>query len=205
MRYTSHAVETLIDEFAKLPGIGRKTAQRLTMFILHEEQEKAESLAQALLDLKTKVSYCSLCQNVTDKEVDPCNICTSAKRDKSVVCVVEAPNDVLAFEKTNQFNGLYHVLHGVISPLDGVGPDDLKVKELIHRLSETAGHVPIKEVILAINPTVEGETTVLYLSKLLKPLGVKVTRIARGIPIGTELEYIDDATLTRALEGRAEL
>ncbi|NTV47855.1 MAG: recombination protein RecR, partial [Chlorobiales bacterium] len=169
MRYTSHAVETLIEEFSKLPGIGRKTAQRLAMHVLHEDKEKVAALAQALLNAKEKVAYCSRCQNVTDKEADPCNICSSLKRNHSVVCVVEAPSDVLAFEKTNQYNGLYHVLHGVISPLDGVGPDQLKIRELIARLASEEG-ADIKEVILAVNPTVEGETTVLYLTKLLKPL-----------------------------------
>jgi len=204
MRYTSQAIETLIEEFAKLPGIGKKTAQRLALHVLREKKEDVELLAKALMDAKEIVVYCSECQNMTDKHHNPCSICTSQKRNRSMLCIVESPSDVIAFEKTNQYTGLYHVLHGVISPLDGIGPDDLKLKELLARLS-AAGSQSIKEIILALNPTVEGETTVLYLSKLLKPLGLKVSRIARGIPIGSELEYTDEATLTRALEGRSDV
>lgn len=203
MRYTSQAIEVLIEEFAKLPTIGKKTAQRLALHILREKTEDVERFAKALLDAKEKVVYCSECQNLTDNDVNPCAICKSPKRNHSIVCVVESPGDVLAFEKTNQYNGLYHVLHGVISPLDGVGPNDLKIKELIERLGSEKGQ-SVKEIILALSPTVEGETTVLYLTKILKPLGLKVTRIARGVPIGGELEHIDEATLTRALEGRTE-
>jgi recombination protein RecR len=204
MRYTSQAIEVLVEEFAKLPGIGKKTAQRLALHILREKPEDVERFAKALLDAKEKVVYCVECQNMTDNTANPCIICTSPKRNCSLICVVESPSDVIAFEKTNQYSGLYHVLHGVISPLDGIGPDDLKVKELLARLSTEKGQ-QVKEIILALNPTVEGETTVLYLTRLLKPLGLKVSRIARGIPIGSELEYTDEATLTRALEGRAEV
>ncbi|AAM72042.1 MAG TPA: recombination protein RecR [Chlorobaculum sp.] len=204
MRYSSGAVEALIEEFAKLPGIGRKTAQRLTMHVLHERRSEVEKLASALIDVKEKVIRCSVCQNITDLGVDPCHICTSAGRDRSVICVVESPTEVLAFEKTGHYKGLYHVLHGVISPLDGVGPDDIKVRELIARIGvdSTGG---VREVVLALNPTVEGETTSLYISKLLKPLGINVTRIARGIPVGAELEFIDEATLSRAMEGRSAI
>lgn len=204
MRYTSAAIEALIEEFAKLPGVGRKTAQRLAMYVLHEPRAGAEKLAYALLDVKDKVIRCSVCQNVTDKESDPCAVCSSRVRDRSVICVVESPVDMLAFEKTGFYKGLYHVLHGVISPLDGIGPDDIKVRELLVRFSgQESGEV--KEVVLALNPTIEGETTSLYLSKLLKPLGVQVTKIARGIPVGAELEFVDEATLSRAMEGRSAM
>ena len=202
MRYTSVSIEALIDEFAKLPGIGRKTAQRLAMYILHEPRIESEKLAEALLDVKDKVIRCSVCQNVSDIGADPCAVCTSKVRDRSVICVVESPVDMLAFEKTGYYKGLYHVLHGVISPLDGIGPDDIKVRELLARLAEPQTPA-VREVVLALNPTVEGETTALYLSKLLKPLGISVTKIARGIPVGAELEFIDEATLSRAMEGRS--
>ncbi|TLU83868.1 MAG: recombination protein RecR [Chlorobium sp.] len=204
MRYTSAAIESLIDELAKLPGIGRKTAQRLAMHVLHEPKSEAEKLAGALLDVKDKVIRCSVCQNVTDRETDPCPVCRSTGRDRSVICVVESPVDMLAFEKTGLYKGLYHVLHGVISPLDGIGPDDIKIKELIVRIGD-GEHQDVREVVLALNPTVEGETTALYLSKLLKPLGISVTKIARGIPVGAELEFVDEATLSRAFEGRSAI
>ncbi len=204
MRYPSVAIEVLIDEFSKLPGVGRKTAQRLAMHILHEPRAEAEKLAGALIDVKEKVIRCSICQNVTDKACDPCRICTSRDRDRSVICVVESPVDMLAFERTGYFKGLYHVLHGVISPLDGVGPDDIKVRELLLRLQESSG-TEVREVVLALNPTIEGETTALYLGKLLHPLGIKVTKLARGIPVGAELEFVDEATLSRAMEGRSAL
>lgn len=201
MRFPSVALDTLIDEFGKLPGIGRKTAQRLAMYVLQEPKAEAERLSKALLDVKEKVVRCSICQNITDAGADPCAICASKVRDRTVICVVESPVDMLAFEKTGHYKGLYHVLHGVISPLDGVGPDDIKVRELLARLpvSETSG---VREVVLALNPTIEGETTSLYLARLLKPLGITVTKIARGIPVGAELEYVDEATLSRAMEGR---
>lgn len=201
MRYTSAALEALIDEFAKLPGVGRKTAQRLAMYILHEPRLEAEKLAKTLLDVKDNVVRCSVCQNITDIGTDPCAVCTSRVRDRSVICVVESPVDMLAFEKTGHYKGLYHVLHGVISPLDGIGPDDIKVRELLQRLSATQ-NPEVREVVLALNPTIEGETTALYLSKLVKPLGIHVTKIARGIPVGAELEFVDEATLSRAMEGR---
>lgn len=204
MRYTSGAIEALIEEFAKLPGIGRKTAQRLAMHVLHERRSEVEKLASALIDVKEKVTRCSVCQNITDLGTDPCTICTAPARDRTVICVVESPTEVIAFEKTGHYKGLYHVLHGVISPLDGVGPDDIKVRELLARLS-AGSPAGVKEVVLALNPTVEGETTSLYISKLLKPLGISVTRIARGIPVGAELEFIDEATLSRAMEGRSAL
>ncbi|MEI7695059.1 MAG: recombination mediator RecR [Chlorobium sp.] len=201
MRYTSVALDALIDEFSKLPGVGRKTAQRLSMYILHEPRSEAEKLASALLEVKDKVIRCSVCQNITDIGIDPCTVCTSKARDRTVICVVESPVDMFAFEKTGYYRGLYHVLHGVISPLDGVGPDDIKVRELLVRLSDPASS-EVKEIVLALNPTIEGETTALYLTKLIKPLGIHVTKIARGIPVGAELEFIDEATLSRALEGR---
>ena len=204
MRYTSGAVEALIEEFAKLPGIGRKTAQRLAMHVLQERRSEVDKLAGALIDVKEKVTRCSVCQNITDLGTDPCSICTAPARDRTVICVVESPTEVLALEKTGHYKGLYHVLHGVISPLDGIGPDDIKVRELLVRFSPDASG-EVREVVLALNPTVEGETTSLYIGKLLKPLGISVTRIARGIPVGAELEFIDEATLSRAMDGRSAL
>ncbi len=198
MLFTSEALQQLIEEFAKLPGIGRKTAQRLALHVLKQPREDAVRMAKALVNVKDRTRTCSICCNIT--EADPCAICASPKRDRTVVCVVEEPNDVLALEKTNDFRGLYHVLGGSLSPLDGIGPDELKIKELLARI---AGEVT--EVILAMNPNVEGEATTLYLGRLLKPLGVKVTRIARGLPVGGDLEFADEATLSRALEGRITL
>lgn len=198
MFYTSESIEQLIEEFAQLPSIGKKTAQRLAMHVLKMPREEVVLFAKALVDVKDKVRYCSTCFNIT--ETDPCPICSSQKRNRKIICVVEEPNDVIAVEKTHEFNGLYHVLGGALSPLDGIGPEDLKVKELLNRL-----HDEIDEIILALNPNVEGETTTLYLAKLLKPLSVKITRIARGLPIGSDLEFVDEATLTRALEGRIAL
>jgi recombination protein RecR len=198
MLYTSESVERLVSHLSHLPSIGRKTAQRLALHILRLPQADAESLAAAILDVKQKVRYCSVCSNIT--EADPCAICASPKRDRSLICVVEDPSDVIALEKTNEFKGLYHVLGGSLSPLDGVGPEDLKIKELLGRIPDG-----VQEVILAMNPNVEGEATTLYLTKLLKPLGVKVSRIARGLPIGGDLEFADEATLARALEDRTTL
>jgi recombination protein RecR len=198
MLYTSEALQQLIEEFAKLPGIGRKTAQRLALFVLKQPREEAVRMAKALVNVKDRIRCCSVCSNITEQ--DPCSICSSPKRDRALICVVEEPNDVLALEKTNEFRGLYHVLGGSLSPLDGIGPEELKVKELLGRV--TGG---VSEVILAMNPNVEGEATTIYLSRLLKPLGVKVTRIARGLPVGGDLEFADEATLTRALEGRITL
>jgi len=195
MLFTSESVEQLIEQLGQLPGIGRKTAQRLALFILRQPRENVVALARSIVDVKDRVRYCSICANIT--ESDPCSICASQKRERSLICVVEEPSDVLAIEKTNEFRGLYHVLGGALSPLDGVGPEDLKIKELLNRVTgETA------EIILAMNPNTEGEATTIYLSRLLKPLGVKVTRIARGLPIGSDLEFADEATLSRALEGR---
>lgn len=198
MLYTSEALQQLIEEFAQLPGIGRKTAQRLALHILKQPREEVVKMAKALVNVKDRIRYCSSCWNIT--EVDPCPICSSAKRERSLICVVEEPNDVMAVEKTNEFRGLYHVLGGSLSPLEGIGPDDLKIRELLQRVTGD-----VSEVILALNPNVEGEATTLYLTRLLKPLGVKVSRIARGIPVGGDLEFADEATLTRALEGRIAL
>ncbi len=192
------SIEKLIEEFSKFPGIGKKTAQRMAFFVLKQRKEEAEALAQAILDVKSRVRYCSVCFNITEE--DPCSICKGEKRDRSMICVVEEANDVVALEKTDQYKGLYHVLGGVLSPLDGVGPDDLKVKELISRLKGKE----VGEVIIATNASTEGEATAVYLSKLIKPLGIKVTRIARGLPAGGDLEYADQTTLANALEGRVE-
>jgi recombination protein RecR len=192
------SLEKLIEEFSKLPGIGKKTAQRMAFHVLKSRKEEAEALAQALLDVKEKVNYCSVCFNITEE--DPCKICKDEKRERSVICVVEEASDVLALEKTNQYKGLFHVLGGVLSPLDGIGPDDLKIKELLSRLKGKQ----VKEVILATNPNTEGEATAIYIAKLIKPLTVKVTRIARGLPAGGDLEYADQVTLANAIEGRIE-
>jgi recombination protein RecR len=196
MFYTAESVEQLAEQFAQLPGIGRKTAYRLALYVLKMSRDEVVMLAKALVNVKDKVRYCSVCSNIT--ESDPCAICSNTKRERSFICVVEEPHDVIAIEKTHEFKGLYHVLGGALSPLDGIGPDDLKIKELLQRLSQAA----IEEVILALNPNVEGEATTLYLSRLLKPLGMKITRIARGLPVGSDLEFADEATLSRALEGR---
>ena len=192
-------VARLIQEFHKLPGIGPKSAQRLTYYLLRVPQEEALALAQAILEVKEKIAYCSVCQNLTD--TDPCLICDNSQRDRSQICVVEEALDILALERSGSYHGLYHVLHGVISPMDGVGPEDLKVEELLERLK--SGEV--SEVILATNPNLEGEATAMYLSRLLRPLGLRLTRLARGLPTGADLEYADDLTLARALEGRQEV
>ena len=268
MAFTSETVEALVEQFTKLPSIGRKTAQRLAAYVLKMPREEVLAIADALVAAKDKVTFCSICHNVTDH--DPCSICTSTKRDHSVVCVVEEPSDVLAIERTNEYRGIYHVLGGVISPLEGVGPEDLRIRELLGRIApdfkrdfpaggdgeaasgvrepdsgaavpESASHgaegpdsaspeadqsgapdaseagrseanipdevaaVSIEEVILAVNPNVEGDTTAYYISQLLEPTGVRISRIARGLPIGGDLEYADEATLSRALEGRGGL
>jgi len=189
----------LIDELKRLPGIGQKSAQRLAFHLERSAREDAERLAAAVLEMKDKIRLCSVCNNLTEQ--DPCEYCTHPGRDPSVICVVETPCNVVVVEKTREFHGLYHVLHGALSPLQGVGPDQLKIKNLLERLR--GGQV--KELILATSPTVEGETTAVYLSKLLKPLGVKVTRIAMGIPVGSELEFADEVTMLKALEGRREM
>jgi recombination protein RecR len=196
MLYTSPALETLIERLSALPTIGRKTAQRLALYLLKQPESVSSLLAEAITELKLRVRTCTICSNIT--EVDPCPICSDVRRDRTTICVVEEPNDVLVIERTNEFRGLYHVLGGSLSPLDGIGPEDLKIRELVMRLGEQ----DVTEIILALNPNVEGEATTLYLSKLLHPLVDKVTRIARGIPIGTDLEFVDDATLAKALEGR---
>jgi len=198
LKYSSDAVERAIYELSKLPGVGRKSAQRQVFFLLKTSEEEVSALAQSLLELKSKVRYCSICFNIT--EVDPCPICASERRQKSIICVVEEANDVLALEKTGEYSGLYHVLGGALSPLDGIGPDSLRIKELMERLRGD-----IQEVILATNPNAEGEATALYLLKLIKPMGITVSRIARGIPVGADLEYADEVTLSRALEGRTLL
>jgi recombination protein RecR len=192
-------IARLVEALTKLPGIGEKSASRLAFHILGSSEEYARSLAQAVLDVKEKIRLCSVCMNITEQ--DPCRLCRDPGRLEEIVCVVEEPNDLYAIEKTGSFNGKYHVLHGVISPLDGIGPDEIYVKELLERLK--AG--TIKEVLLATNPVVEGDATALYLKEQIKPLGVKVTRIARGIPVGGDLEYTDGATLTDAIRGRQDL
>lgn len=195
---TSETLERVAEELAKLPSIGRKTAHRIAMYLAKCTEEEIKNLSNALLLLKEKIKFCSLCCNIT--ETDPCPICSSVKRSKNTICIVEEASDVFAIEKTNEFNGLYHVLHGIISPLDGIGPEDIKIKELLIRLSE-----PIDEIILAINPSVEGEYTITYLTKLIKPLNIKISRIARGIPVGTDIEFADEITIAKALEGRITL
>lgn len=199
MDYFALPISNLIEELSKLPGVGKKTAQRLAFYILEMDKGEALKLSQAIVDAKDKVRYCSICCNLTDR--DPCYICSDSKRDSSTICVVEEPRDVIAVERTKEYRGLYHVLHGAISPMEGIGPNDIKIKELLERMK--AGDVD--EVILATNPTVEGEATAMYISKLLKPLGIKATRIAHGIPVGGDLEYLDEVTLSKALEGRREI
>lgn len=189
----------LVEQLQKLPGIGAKSAQRLAFYVLKNPREDAERLIEAIRDVKDRVTYCSNCNNITD--ADPCAFCTSSSRDQRVICVVEEPQNVNVVEKTREFRGVYHVLMGALSPLQGVGPDDLKIKGLLTRVGTGA----VDEVILATNPTVEGEATALYLARLLKPLGVRVTRIAMGIPVGSDLEYADEVTMTRAMEGRRDL
>ena len=199
MSYYAVPVARLVEEFQKLPGIGHKTAQRLAFHVLNMPMEKVQGLSAAILEAKQKTKYCSVCSNLTD--VDPCPLCSGASRDKTAICVVQDPRDVVAMERMREFKGLYHVLHGAISPMEGIGPEDIKIKELLRRL----GSGDIKEVILATNPNIEGEATAMYISKLIKPLGIKVTRIAHGIPVGGDLEYADEVTLAKALEGRREL
>ncbi len=195
----SDALGNLVDQLAKLPGIGRKSAQRLAFHILKQSDKEARLLADAILEAKEKIRYCSVCYNLTDQEV--CPICRNPNRDSSIICVVEDARDVMALERANQFHGLYHVLHGAISPMDGIGPDQLKIKELLQRLQTN----PAQEVIIATNTSIEGEATAMYLSNLLKPLGIKVTRIAQGLPVGGDIQYADDVTLARAFEGRWEI
>lgn len=196
---TAAPLARLIDELYKLPGIGPKSAQRLAYYLLRMPVAEARALASAIVEMKERVTFCSICQNVT--EVDPCRICMDGERDRTIICVVEEPLDILAIERTQSYRGMHHVLHGAISPIDGIGPEDLKVSELLQRLR--SGEV--QEIILATNPNLEGEATAMYLTRLLRPLGVRITRLARGLPVGGDLEYADDVTLARALEGRQEI
>ena len=199
MKYFAPPVEKLIEQFERLPGIGYKTAQRLAFFVLDLPKDQAEEFAKAILDAKQTVHTCKVCQNLTDGEI--CSICSDPMRDKGLICVVTDPKDVVALERTREDKGLYHVLHGVISPLNGIGPDQLRIKELLQRVADE----DIREVIMATNPDTEGEATAMYLSRLLKPFGVAVTRLAYGVPVGGHLEYADEVTLTRALEGRTQI
>ena len=199
MQFFTAPVEHLIEQFQKLPGIGRKTAQRLAFFVLSLSEDDANTFAAAIVDAKKSVRFCKVCQNLTDSEI--CSICDDKTRDAGVICVVADPKDVVAIEKTREFNGLYHVLHGCISPINNVGPDDIRVKELLVRVAET----DVREVIMATNPDTEGEATAMYLARLLAPFEVAVTRLAYGIPVGGHLEFADEVTLTRALEGRRNM
>ena len=199
MSYYSPSIEKLIQSFEKLPSIGNKTAARLAFYILNASEEETNEFVSSIVNAKKNLKYCSKCYNISD--TDPCTICGNPKRDQSQICVVEDVRDLIAMERTHEFKGVYHVLHGSISPMNGIGPEDIKIKELLARLMDGQ----VKEVILATNPRVEGEATAMYLSKLIKPLGVSVTRIAHGIPVGGDLEYTDEITLTKALEGRREL
>lgn len=199
MSYFSPSIEKLIESFEKLPSIGHKTATRLAFHMLDLGEQETNDFIASIVNAKKSLKYCSNCYNISD--TDPCPICASPKRDNSLICVVEDVKDIIAMEKTHEFKGVYHVLHGSISPMDGIGPDDIKIKELLNRINQNK----ISEIILATNPRVEGEATAMYLSKLIKPMGIKVTRIAHGIPVGGDLEYTDEVTLTKALEGRREI
>ncbi|MFZ7121464.1 MAG: recombination mediator RecR [Eubacteriaceae bacterium] len=199
MSYYSAPISKLIHEFSKLPGIGNKTAQRLALYILKMSKDDARSLAEAIVEARDKTINCSICYNITSE--DPCYICSDPKRDKSTLCVVQESKDIIAIEKTKDYKGLYHVLQGVISPMEGIGPNEIRIKELILRLQKE----DVKEVIIATNPNIEGEATAMYISKLIKPSGIKVTRIAHGIPVGGDLEYTDEVTILKAFEGRVVL
>jgi len=199
MQSSVEPVARLVEQFARLPGIGPKTAQRLTFYLLRTSEQVSLELADAIRHMKQAVKFCSICLNITD--VEPCAICRDDRRDRSMICVVEEPLDIVAVERTRGYKGLYHVLHGALSPVDGIGPEDLKITELLARLR--SGEV--QELILATNPNVEGETTAIYLTRLLRPLGVRVTQIARGLPVGGDLEYADEVTLARAMEGRRDM
>ena len=200
MRQYPRPLNKLITELSKLPGIGGKTAQRLAFHILSLTDNEAKSLAESIVTAKENLHYCSVCGNLTDQ--DPCLVCSDANRDKSVICVVETPQDVMAMERIREYNGLYHILHGAISPAEGIGPNDINLKSLITRLQSND---EVKEIIIATNPNIEGEATAMYISRLIKPSGIKVTRIAHGIPVGGDLEYADEVTLLKAMEGRREL
>lgn len=199
MENYSEPIDRLINEFSKLPGIGRKTAQRLAFHVINMDIKDITGLSKALVDVKNEIKYCSVCCNISDSEV--CPICANSHRYPSTICVVEDPRDVAAMERTKDYSGRYHVLNGVISPMDGIGPDMLNIKELISRLGDGS----VKEIIMATNPTIEGEATAMYISRLVKPMGIKVTRIAHGLPVGGDLEYADDVTISKALEGRREI
>ncbi|MBI3195452.1 MAG: recombination protein RecR [Ignavibacteriae bacterium] len=196
--YTAESIEQLVEEFSSLPGIGRKSAHRLAMHILKLPKPDVVKIAEALVNVKERINYCNICWNFTEE--NPCRICSNHNRNRSLICVVEDPNDVIAIEKTHEYKGLYHVLGDALSPLDGIGPEDLKIKELLHRIEGS-----VQEIILAMNASIEGEATTIYLSRLLKPLGMKITRLARGIPVGSDLEFTDEATLARALQSRTEV
>ncbi len=199
MHYYAEPVARLIEELGKLPGIGPKTAQRLAFYLLNTDPAEARELAKAIIHAREKIRYCSVCSNLTDQEV--CQICQDESRHRSVICVVEEPRDVVAIERTREYKGLYHILQGVISPMEGVGPNELKIKELLMRLKDN----DLSEVIIATNPNIEGEATAMYLARLIKPLGIKVTRLAHGLPVGGDLEYADEVTLSKAFEGRREI
>lgn len=199
MDTTPRSVTRLIEEFHRLPGIGPKTAQRLTFYLLRTSKTQVDSLSDAIRDLREKITTCALCQNIA--EANPCNICRDESRDQTMICVIEEPLDLVAIERTREYRGLYHVLHGAISPVEGIGPEDLRIKELLERLRDGR----VQEVLLATNPNLEGEATAMYLERLIKPLGIRMTRLARGLPVGGDLEYADEVTLTRALEGRREV
>lgn len=200
MSYIAETIIDLIEEFCKLPGIGKKSAQRLAFFIINSDENLAQNLATAIINAKKNTKYCKECCNLTNNDI--CSVCSNTNRDKNTICVVSDSRDVMAIEKTKEYNGLYHVLHGNISPMEGIGPDEIKIKELLSRIRKNAS---IKEIIVATGSTIEGEATAMYLSKLIKPLGIKVTRLASGIPVGGDLEYADEITLTKAIEGRIEL
>ncbi|HSQ33291.1 MAG TPA: recombination mediator RecR [Peptostreptococcaceae bacterium] len=199
MQGFSGPISRLIEEFSKLPGVGRKTAQRLAFHVINMNTNDVEALSKAIVDAKREVKYCSNCHNITDQ--DPCSLCSNKSRDEDTICVVEDPRDVASMERVKEFKGQYHVLHGVISPMDGIGPDMIKVRELIQRL----GNQEVKEIIIATNPTIEGEATAMYIARLIKPMGVKVTRIAHGLPVGGDIEYADEVTISKALENRREI
>ncbi|NLH01073.1 MAG: recombination protein RecR [Clostridiales bacterium] len=199
MSFFPPALENLIDKFASLPGIGKKSAQRLAFYVLSLPDNEAESFASAIIGAKKSVHCCPICQNLTDGEI--CSVCGDDRREKGIICVVAEPRDVLSFERSREYKGVYHVLHGVMSPMNHIGPDDLKISELVERVASGG----VQEVIMATNPDTEGDTTAMYISRLIKPFGVKVTRLAYGIPVGSNLEFADEATLTRALEGRREI
>jgi len=199
MSFYAAPIAKLIDELSKLPGVGNKTAQRLAFYILNMSLEDVEQLSGSIINAKKNIKYCKVCYNITDSDL--CNICSNTKRDSSMICVVEDPKDVVAMEKTREFKGLYHVLNGAISPMEGIGPEEIRIKELLKRVADNE----IEEIIIATNPNIEGEATAMYISRLLKPVGIKITRIAHGVPVGGDLEYADEVTLMKALEGRREI